>query len=159
IEGRVTSAATGAGISGATVLAYDASGNFVSATGAASDGSYSLAGLASGTYRIEFEGPSGSGSYQFQFYDNRTSLATADPVTVTAGQPTTGINAALQGGGAISGTVTDAVTHLPVAGIEVSAHASGDTIALGASTDANGRYTISGLHVGSYTVSAYSPSA
>ncbi len=150
IDGHVTVAGSGAPAAGASVLAYDSSGQFVTATSTQADGSYALT-VSPGTYKVSFQAT----GLQSQYYNNKSSLASADPVTVTSGQHTTGIDAALIGGGTITGTITDASTHLPVAGVSVSAYAPGDQYGTGTTTDANGRYTISGLHAGSFYVTAY----
>ncbi|WP_169314572.1 SdrD B-like domain-containing protein [Thiothrix nivea] len=50
--GRDANASGAAGVGGATVELYDASGNFVSTTSTAADGSYSLANVPTGTYYV-----------------------------------------------------------------------------------------------------------
>jgi Carboxypeptidase regulatory-like domain/Fungal fucose-specific lectin len=65
------------------------------------------------------------------------------PVNYSAGvaQPTTG---------SISGTVTDSLTHAPIAGATISYSGGGGI----ATTDAGGVYTLPGVLAGQYTVSA-----
>jgi hypothetical protein len=95
--------------------------------------------------------PSGL-NYLPQFYTGASSLSGAEPVAVTTGSDTSGIDAALAVGGQISGTVTDASTTSPVAGVEVILYDSnGDLVAL-AQTTSDGTYTITGLITGSYRV-------
>ena len=134
----------------------------------------------------EFAFPTPAGSYKFefgygsigggedglwdQFDGDQSSLAAAAAVTVTAGQ-TTGIGtAALQPSGEIVGTLTNAVTHQPLADATVAASdttpganllSAGGAEAGQTETDASGHYTmpVGGVATGpgqtnSYTVGA-----
>jgi hypothetical protein len=74
-----------------------------------SDGTYSVNALPSGSYTIEFAGGCGnSGSYAPQFYRGATNVAAAQLIELTAGKTTRRINASMQPGATITGTVTDA---------------------------------------------------
>jgi hypothetical protein len=81
ISGNVTNAADQTPISGATVMAFEGTEQVTSAM-TETDGSYMLSGLHTGTYRVQFEA---SG---FQ-------PANVENVSVTAGQGTGGVDAAL----------------------------------------------------------------
>ena len=81
------------------VQAYDSGGDPVASSQTASDGTYTLSGLATGSYKVGFVP---SGSYVPQFYNGKATLASADPVSVTEGSTRTGIDAALATGGQIS---------------------------------------------------------
>jgi len=79
-----------------------------------SDGSYSITGLPADSYIVEFSGGCGNpGSLAPQFYNNESGLGSSDPITLTAGHVTTGIDAAMRPGATISGVVTDAAGHRP----------------------------------------------
>jgi hypothetical protein len=54
-------------------------------------GAYTVSGLPPGSYRVAFA----ASGHVSQFYNAQPSLAGADPVTVTAGSSTAGIDAAL----------------------------------------------------------------
>ena len=72
------------------------------------DGSYLATGLAPGSYQVYFNDPlCGLGPLGLapQWYNNQPTQATATKVTITIGHTTTGINAALQTDGTITGTV------------------------------------------------------
>jgi len=150
ITGTVTDASTSAPVAGVFVQAYDSGGNPVASTQTASDGTYTIAGLATGSYKVGFA-PYGT-NYVPQFYNGKASLAAADPMAVTAGSTTSGINAALAAGGQITGTVTDASTSAPVAGVFVQAYDSGGNPVASTQTASDGTYTIAGLATGSYKV-------
>ncbi len=78
----------------------------VGITGA--DGSYLATGLAPGSYQVYFNDPlCGLGPIGLapQWYNDQPTQATASKVTITVGHTTTGINAALQTDGTITGTV------------------------------------------------------
>jgi len=72
----------------------------------ASDGTYNITGLASGSYRLGFQDLSGAN--RPQFYPNAPGVDSATDVTVTGGHTTLGIDATLGAAGHITGTVTDA---------------------------------------------------
>jgi Carboxypeptidase regulatory-like domain len=149
ISGSVTDASTHAGIEDVVVYAYDANGNLFSSASTAADGTYALAGLPPGLYRLGFA----SDGYLPQFYGGRASLAAADPVPVTAGATTAGIDAALvTATGQISGTATDASTAKPIEKIEVTVYDATGHPVNSACTRSDGTYTLSGLAPGSYRV-------
>ncbi len=132
------------------VSVYNTSGRAVAAASTDAAGNYSTSpGLPDGSYRVGFAGASG---FLDSFYDNKPSLEAADPLVLTAPNLRSGVNATLVRGGAISGLVTSAATGLPVSGISVSAY--GESGGDNDYTDATGRYTITGLASGAYSVNA-----
>ncbi len=117
------------------------------------DGSYTVPGLAAGTYRVLFTPLClfGTADVTPQWYNGASSAAAAAPVTVTGGQTTTGIGATLAADGAISGTVT--VSGTATAGVCVGAYAgSSAKPAAIAITGKDGSYQMSGLTAGGYSV-------
>ena len=97
-------------------------------------GSYMRGGLPSGTYRIQFT----ASGWAYQYYDEKLSWDEADPVVVTAGEDTPGINARLQPGGGIEGHVYSADDGSPLADIPVSLDGPGH--GWGTCTDTQGSY-------------------
>lgn len=155
ISGIVSNSA-GGGIPGIAVFAFDAATNnqipFVS-TGP--DGSYTISGLPAGSYKLQFY-TSGTG-YTMQFYNNKSSLALADAVSVTAGNSTTGINATLSLAqlGTISGTVRNTAGD-GIYGISVSAYdASSEVFVKTVTSQSGGSYTIADLPAGNYKLQFY----
>jgi hypothetical protein len=168
VAGAVTDAATQAGIEGLEVCARlrsERSGGHCARTG--QNGEYTIPEIPAGSYIVEFSvpfegGPGSSQSdldYAPQYYDGKASQAEAEEVTVTAGETTLGVDAAIQPGGKITGVVTDAVTHDQVAGIEVCAYRplEYEPSRCGA-TNTNGEYTIDPLVGGEYVVVFRAPS-
>jgi protocatechuate 3,4-dioxygenase beta subunit len=145
----------------ASVYAYlcdDASCDSFSYAGSdytAADGAYTISGLPTGSYKVMFRGPSsGIGSFTTDFaaewYNDKADDSNADIVAVTAPDTKSGIDATMVKGGIITGTVTDSDGN-PVEGVDVSVakpDVSGSLMWV--YTDANGKYTLSGLAAGEY---------
>jgi hypothetical protein len=124
------------------------------------DGEYMIVGLGSGAYKVEFAHREGCGSpcpiqenFLTQFYNDKLSTDEAEPVSVTAGSTTSGIDARLVEGGKISGVVTSTSEGTPIEGIDVCAFGIDGVKQDGcASTGTTGEYRIKGLPSGSYEV-------
>ena len=123
----------------------------VDATTSAS-GTFTLAGLAAGTYRVSFKDCSGQGDYATEYYTNAIGWLTATEITVDGTANQSGVDAQLALGGKIAGTVKGP-TGVPLVGICVVS-----TSYLGASdggttvTDDQGHYVIGGLQPGGYRI-------
>jgi len=141
------------------VAAHDSSGESVNFAISDSNGDYTLPGLETGNFRVEFF----SGDYRInsfscnganvldEFYDDETTLAAATPVSVTDGFDTPDVDAQLATGGSISGRVTVAPS-FPESGICVGAYDSdGDQAAVGR-TDSNGNYSLIAMETGDYRI-------
>ena len=152
IKGEVTNASTLGAIKEIEVCALEKEEfEFVDCTYTGASGEYTLAGLPVGEYKIEFW--PGSLNYITQYYNAKPSWEKAEPVPVkTAGETVSGINAAMQEGGQITGTVTKAENNTPLSNITVCALEMSSEFGRCAATNASGRYTISGLLSGSYKV-------
>ena len=121
-------------------------------------GVYSAVGLTAGGWTIKFED-----------LDNKT-LATewysvaggaglesgADPVIVTDGVATVGIDTQLALGAAVNGTITD-TTGAPVPALMSLYTSAGGTLVDTQTADADGSYRFRGLQAGSYFVNAEDP--
>ncbi len=154
ITGTVT--ASGAPLGGVCVNAYLGASSVQSAsTTTAPNGTYSLVGLAAGSYDVQFVGScSVSGSYATQWYDNVTARASATAVTVTAGGTSPGVNDALAAvaSGSVSGTVTDPSGN-PVPGICVDAYPQGSTSPVtSTTTGSDGTYVLAHLAPRAYNL-------
>jgi 5-hydroxyisourate hydrolase-like protein (transthyretin family) len=158
VSGRVTASNGITGLANIQVSAYQWNGSYWNQVASASTdgaGEYEVKGLASGSYRIEFQ--DFSGYFVREIYDNfQGSVWDGGTIVVvpTAGV-VTDINASLASGAVISGQVTasDGITGL--ANIQVSAYqwngSYWDSVAW-ASTDGAGEYELKGLGAGTYRV-------
>jgi alpha-L-arabinofuranosidase len=131
ITGTVTDSLTGTGIPGATVA--DTSGMSTSDD----DGIYVLPVLSEGSYTVTASAPG---------YASQSVTASVAP-----GATTTSDLTLVPDPGTISGTVTDSVTAMAVAGATVSDGASTT------STDGNGAYALNMLPEGGYTITVSAP--
>ena len=151
VTGTVTEEGTGNPVSDVCVFAENpttgAELGFANPDGA---GTYAVEGLPTGNVKIEFN-PCGSGAWVTEFYNDKPDLSSADPVSVTAGFTTSGINAQLVAGGTIIGSVTGP-SNQRVEGICVEANRTDGPGSGLATTDPNGDFEISGIPAGSYDV-------
>jgi protocatechuate 3,4-dioxygenase beta subunit len=142
-SGRVTNSA-GAPVSGACVEAFNATGSIFQFGFTDPTGAYTVSGLASGGYSVEFT-PCFS----------QLSLDTVlGHVTIKAPGTTKGVNATLQAGGSVSGVVTLAGSPtVPVEEtcVEVISPDPGNPGGI-TSTNPDGTYEVTGLAPGTYQV-------
>jgi hypothetical protein len=121
----------------------------------AADGSYTVTGLEPRTdYQVHFLGSAATGGssdatgYIAEYWQQVSQFDGLAPtlVAVTPDVTTTGINAALVGGGAISGAVTDAAgTHAALSNTEVYVTSSLSRATGYSVTATDGSYTVKGL--------------
>ncbi|NCC34892.1 MAG: hypothetical protein EOM24_23195, partial [Chloroflexia bacterium] len=154
INGRVTDAISGDGLSSVQVTAMDGNGNPVgSAAITNATGDYTIVGVPTGSYKVFFEPFGSSSGYLAEYYNGKPDQASADPVSVTAPDTTTGIDASLEMAGQIAGQVTDASNGAGLPDVQVWAFDSnGDPAGFKATTDITGSYKINGLLTGTYYV-------
>jgi hypothetical protein len=119
------------------------------------DGSYLVNGLAAGTYQVYFGDPQCVLTTPLlapQWYNDQLTQAAATTVTVTVGDTTGSVDAALHSDGQISGTVSGP-TASPLSGICVTAYpaASTGSLPIVAATGTGG-YTLADLVPGQYKV-------
>ena len=102
----------------------------------AADGSYTIGGLLPGSYYVQ-GGDLGRSFYQRELYANRPCYwsgcdrGLGDAVTLSAGENRIGVNFLLEQGGKISGSITDAMTSLPVVspnGVQVQFYDNSGTV-------------------------------
>jgi predicted secreted protein len=148
ISGTVTGGSPATAVVGACVNAYQAMGMGGNSTQTASDGSYTISGLAPGSYNVSVD-PGCGGSVSSPY----ASQNLPNPVTVTSGGNQGGTDFLLVLGGSISGTVTGGSPATAVAGACVNANPTTGMGGYGTQTDASGNYTIANLAPGSYNVS------
>ena len=151
ISGTVTAEATGAPLPGVWVYVLDLAGNSVARAETDAVGHYTVGGLPSGDYQVLFAAP----FYVLECWDNRPSRpgpVAWDPVTVVQGADHAGIDAALVRSGSISGTVVAEGSLAPIEGVEVEFCAAWSNFCWVMFTNAAGRYSITWLEPGDWTV-------
>ena len=164
ISGRVTDAGTGLGIPSGLVQFWDVNGNFVTSTLTEGEGDFASYALPTGTYFVTTSVDASTfntqgNRYVDELYNDLSCAGGGDvgcdptggtPVSVTAGVDRPGIDFALDLGGAIAGTITDA-SLLPLEGISVEIWDSDGNLISRTVTDVSGNYTSSeGLATGTY---------
>ena len=154
ISGSVTNVA-GSPVSQVCVNANSSAGSKSGQTG--TNGTYTIIGLATGNYTIQFYDCNNPRTLITQYYNatstGTTTSSSATPYSVTVGTDYTGVNATMIVGATIAGTVTNAAGS-PLANVCVSAISTlgNTTTSIGVSTTANGGYSFSSLPTGSYTI-------
>jgi len=123
----------------------------------AGNGTYTIKGLAPGTYRVRFSDVYNPPRYIDEYYNNKPDRSSGDDVTVTAGNTTTGINAAMGSYGSLSGTVYGPEGVIPLSGIQVDVYDPSWIWVGDATTDSNGDYKVGGLVTGDYWVEYTDP--
>jgi hypothetical protein len=150
LSGRVEDATSHAGLAGIQVCAFSVTGGSGCA-GSGADGTYTIGGLSSGSYTVDFYPQ--ELNYALQYYEGASTYEKATLVKVGTGVNVTGIDASMQRGAKISGTVTAADTHAPVEEVSVCAFQPGNEYYRCVSTAADGTYSFEGLAGGEYSVS------
>jgi hypothetical protein len=172
VSGTVTDATTHEPIEGVEACAYsmnesqeeELEGNYGCAK-SGSHGEYDITGLQPGKFAVGFgaqafavlfEPSTNPLNYVFQYYEDKYPPSEPTSVTVNAGSTTTGIDAALQPGSEISGTITNASTGAPAqsafaCAVKIAGGVPTEVVACAAS-GASGEYTIAGLPDGEFGV-------
>jgi hypothetical protein len=119
-----------------------------------SSGNYTIDGLPTGIYKVDFYDP--FGDYVTETYNNALIFWEGDEIVISSpGQAVSGIDASLSTASSISGSITGPDGLTPLEGIEASAMiwdgGEWSWLAWGFS-DTNGNYTITGLPAGNYRV-------
>jgi 5-hydroxyisourate hydrolase-like protein (transthyretin family) len=154
IFGKVTDAVSGAPITRGYVRIYDSHGDVVMFGRASFLGTYHTeTGLPSGSYRVEFT--DSDGGYIDEFYNDKLTLATANPVVLTAPSDRLGVDFALAKGGLIAGRVTAADTHAPFTEAYIIVYDTAGNEVGYAYLEQDGSYVVrDGLATGNYRVAA-----
>jgi hypothetical protein len=116
---------------------------------------YSIKGLPTGSYEVLFIPFCAGEAWDCQGKPNYLWHAYGTNVPVTAPNTTSGIDLVLEPGGQITGRVTSP-SAVPLANIVACSHeAQMPEVVECSLTNANGEYTVNGLHTGSYTVELF----
>ncbi len=152
LSGTVTDAETGTPLSNICVSAVPLTNSYTAGYACTdSSGKYTTPGIPSGDYNLDFT--NFAGRYIEQWYNAQPSQSTANLVHVTQPTNQSGLNAAMQLGGNVSGTITasDGTTPLPGVCVELFSVGSQNGLSGGCS-DGTGRYSSPAVPAGSYDV-------
>jgi hypothetical protein len=106
IGGRVTETGTHQPLEGAEVCVEPVGEGSFRCAETAADGTYTANRLRSGSYVVAFGDGEGNYGHLFQYYNDKPSEGAANRISLTVGQIVTGIDAELQRGAWITGTMT-----------------------------------------------------
>ncbi|MCC6314914.1 MAG: carboxypeptidase regulatory-like domain-containing protein, partial [Thermomicrobiales bacterium] len=155
VFGRVTAADGGAGLAGVQISVSGSGATTAFATTDASGNYTTNIGLRSGSYTIRFTPPSSgaASTYIPEYHLNAASQMFATPLIVNSPTNITNLDAVLDRGAILTGTVTAADGGAPLSPVYVSVFdAAGSQVASGATT-ASGVFTTSpGIRSGSYRI-------
>ncbi|MCI5147586.1 MAG: carboxypeptidase regulatory-like domain-containing protein, partial [Candidatus Electrothrix sp. AR3] len=112
ISGTVTELPGETALEGAKVNVYNSADQWIDSTITASNGTYTLPNLETGSYTVQFIAI----GYIYQWYNKKSSQGNATPVPVTAPDEKTTINAALSVGSTLSGKITAHCSEEAIAG-------------------------------------------
>jgi hypothetical protein len=151
IEGEVDRAVGGAPVEAALVCAWTIVGEeFGGCAETDSSGEYAIQGMPEGEYEVEFWGEE---DLLPQYFDHKDHWFEADPVTVTLGAVTAGIDADLLAAARVEGQVRRASNGSPLAEVEVCAWSTDPEGSLRcAYPGEDGHYAIHGLPSDEYKV-------
>ncbi|GFO64616.1 carboxypeptidase regulatory-like domain-containing protein [Geomonas paludis] len=150
LSGKVTDPA-GAALTSVSVAAYDpATWDEVGSAYTGLSGEYKIGGLPEGSYAIRFE--KSESKYPVQWHKGKYRREDSARVEVTGTATVSGIDAVLQPGISLTGTVTDS-GGAPLANAKIEVYgASEDEPFSDTRTDYRGAFTIASLAPGSYRV-------
>ena len=165
VTGTVTNASTSAALSGGTVAAIPTvngvavSGGFLNdadGTLTVSGNSYTLSGLPSGEYLLQYANTAMNPSYPTVYYSASgvtQLLGDASDFSVTTATAAQTANFAVPEAGTVTGTVLASASGAPLGGVIVQFYASSGEPVVRTTTGSTGAYSESGLLPGSYKIS------
>lgn len=151
VSGRVTGP-NNAGVGSVVVRAHRVDGATVvevADTTTATDGSWSISSLPSGTYSLEFDAPP---AYVDAWLGGAHDVALATTFSLSDAQVLSGTNQALARAGAVAGTVVSEGTNVGIGSVAVIAQAATGDATYETTTDTDGTFSLGGLPAGTYTV-------
>jgi hypothetical protein len=140
LEGTVTAIKGGATLTGIEVTATSELGGTSGSATTVGGGTYTIAGLSTGEYKVTFHDPAD------KYVDQEKAIVLAAGTNM--------LSAALQEPGTISGRVTSAATGSGLGNVNISVEqfGGGEFFTHFTTTDPNGEYTITGLPPGQYSI-------
>jgi hypothetical protein len=140
------------GVTTASISGLVGQGNLVNVVGTTAAGTYTLGELPPGNYQVAFfPGCNSPANLATQWFQSSPGFAGSSQVSAHAGVVTGGVNAVMQAAGNISGRLPPPATGRPLPGCVIATNTA-DGSGNGTFTNLSGRYTISGLEPGTYSV-------
>lgn len=165
ITGTVTAQSTGEPLEGVRVIALAPpyGEEEIYETFSRVDGTYDIGGLPTNSYLVQFmdigqTDPSYERVYLDEFYNGVTLMGSATAVSVTAPATRASINASMQVGNGISGTVTKSGSGDPIwlagweQGMQVGLYNAAEEEVMWTMADSEGHYRFGGVPDGTYKV-------
>jgi hypothetical protein len=149
IKGMVTANSDGSPIAGAYIRVDDTTGDMSAYAYSQSDGSYTITGLLTGSYKVYIPN---HGGYVGQYYDRAEDEGAATLVSVKLGETTSDIDFNIIQCGKITGKVTGSFDESPVAWALIRVNEIDGTWSAYAFSQADGGYVVNGLPEGNYLV-------
>ena len=149
ITGKVTNRSN-LGLNNVAVYRKDINSNSgASSVSTNASGIYTMRQLPPGAYKIYFNGA--NAGYNLRYWNDKGTLAEADPVTVSSGMTAPDINGQLDLAGSISGKVTN-LSGAGIANVWVNAYDLIKQSINSEATNSTGEYTIIGIPTGNYKI-------
>jgi hypothetical protein len=160
VGGQITGSvrrADNTGLGSINVQLFNGAGTFLNSSFTTTSGTYSIAGLSTGSYFIRTSNSQGFINVVYDGGTGATCLscnpsAVGTAIAVTAGQTTSNINLVLAAGGQITGTVRNASTNALLPSVNIGIYNPSGTLVESAVTDTSGVYLSGGLLPGTYYV-------
>jgi hypothetical protein len=146
ISGTVLREPEGTGIYGVAIYVYDTNWVQIKTSSTDASGSYSIAGLPSGSYYVT----SRVQAYIDEYYSNTTTPESAQLVAVTQGVTSANINFSLAPGYGITGTVVSKLDNGGIAGAHVQVYDDEWELLTEVTCDSSGNYRLDGFPAGTY---------
>ena len=165
ITGTVTNASTSAALAGGTVTAIPTDNGAAVSSGFLTDGagkltvsgnSYTISGLPSGEYVLQYANTATSPSYPKVYFSGSAVtqiLGSATDFNITTGSAAQSANFAVPEAGTVSGTVLASSSDAPLAGVIVQFYTASGQPVVRTTTTSTGTYSESDLLPGSYRLS------
>ena len=131
------------------VTVYTTLNKWAGSSEVAADGSYTVGGLESGSYKVQVRSYGANASQRW--WDDASDFQSATLVDVQSGQDTPSINVTLGNGGSISGTVT-VPEGIDMQNVNIEVYDNSNRWVSYQYPNADGSYTVAGLDTGSYRV-------
>ncbi|MBC1812994.1 hypothetical protein HCA60_10905 [Listeria booriae] len=159
VSGKVTDAATGAGLANTRVELRDVQGNLIDSQQTDTNGNYNFTALAAGNYYTKVVIPT---DYSFASGNGYGNDGNSNYIQLDGSNSSTSYSIALRkqvtDSSAISGKVTDAATGSGLANTRVELHDVQGNLVDSQQTDTNGNYNFTGLAAGNYYTKVVIPS-